>query len=52
MSKNRDKQKANKRKYQNEAALDTRNEFGIKDPTPKSAVIRIIKGGNFDGDKT
>lgn len=52
--------KENKRKKRVEAAinrrkeqtLETKNEFGIKDPTPRSAVDRIIKGGRLDGDET
>lgn len=52
MSKNRDKQRANKKKYQNEAALDNKNAYGIDDPTPRSAVNRIIDGGKSYGYET
>jgi hypothetical protein len=40
MARNRDRQRANKKKGKEER-LDTRNAFGIKDPTPYEAVLRI-----------
>ena len=35
-----------------EQALDSKNSFGINDPTPREAVKRIIKGGKLDGHET
>ncbi|WP_422487121.1 hypothetical protein [Gudongella sp. DL1XJH-153] len=46
MSKNRNKQRTNRRKYKPHEAMESRlkseNEFGIKDPTPQEAVSNII----------
>lgn len=52
MSKNRIKQRENRKRSQIEARLDSKNSFGINDPTPKGAVERIIKGGKLDGHET
>jgi len=45
-SKMRAKQRENRiaaaKQRQNEKALDTKNAFGISDPTPKAAVDKII----------
>lgn len=42
MSKNRKKQRTNRRRYNPEECLSRMNEFGIKDPTPYEAVKEII----------
>ena len=42
MSKNRDKQRANRKLYKQEG-LALYNEYGIKDETPFMAVNNIIK---------
>lgn len=54
MSKNRDKQRANKKKYKPEEYLNKNNEFGFLDETPYFAVRKIInkgKGGEKNGSK-
>jgi hypothetical protein len=43
MSKNRKKQRTNRRRYNPEECLSRMNEFGIKDPTPYEMVKEIIK---------
>ena len=40
MSKNRDRQRANK-KLHSEELLETRNAYGVRDPTPYEAVLRM-----------
>lgn len=45
MSKNRDRQRANKRKYKPEEYLDRNNEFGFRDETPRLAVKEIVNKG-------
>lgn len=42
MSKNRDRQRTNKRKYKPEEYLDRNNEFGFRDETPRLALKEII----------
>ncbi len=42
MSKNRDKQRANRKLYKQEG-LALYNEYGIKDETPQLAVFNMIK---------
>ncbi len=44
--KSREKQRANRREKQKEAALDKRNGYGAKDLTAYNAVKRIRSGGN------
>ncbi|MCO5384437.1 hypothetical protein [Desulfosporosinus sp.] len=44
MPKNREKQRVNRRK---ESLLDSKNEFGITDPTPKQAVKKLIKNSKM-----
>ncbi len=48
MSKNRDKQRAN-RKLHKQEGLALYNEFGIKDETPFLAVKNIINKNKGDG---
>ena len=43
MSKNRIRQRANKRKYKSEECLNKNNEFGIHDQTPYLAVKEMIE---------
>ena len=45
--KNRKKTRYNAWKAKQEERLDTRNAFGIKDPTPYEAVLRIRKDGIY-----
>ena len=45
--KNRKKTRYNARKAKQEERLDTRNAFGIRDPTPYEAVLRIRKDGIY-----
>jgi len=42
MPKNRERQKANKKKFQNEEKLNSTNAWGISDPTPMQMVNGII----------
>ena len=45
--KNRKKTRYNAWKAKQEERLDTRNAFGIKDPTPYEAVLRIRRDGIY-----
>ena len=47
MSRDRKKNRAKKKMYATEERLGTRNAFGIKDPTPYEAVLRIRKEGAY-----
>ncbi len=46
MARNR---KVNRENVKKEKRLDLRNSFDIVDPTPRDAVIEIIKGGRLNG---
>jgi len=47
VARERRKNRAKKKMYAKEERLDTRNAFGIKDPTPYEAVLRIRKDGVY-----
>lgn len=51
-AKQRENRIASAKARQNEKALDSKNAFGISDPTPKAAVLRIINGHTEDENGT
>ncbi|WP_158310186.1 hypothetical protein [Desulfosporosinus acidiphilus] len=40
---NREKQRELRRKERREFGLDSKNAFGVNDPTPKQAISKILK---------
>lgn len=46
MAKNRERQRENRKLFHAEEKLNSYNEWGISDPTPKVAVNNIIGGLN------
>jgi hypothetical protein len=49
MPKSRLKTRANRKKGKLEERLDRQNAYGINDPTPQEAVMRIRKKQNAEG---
>jgi len=47
MARDRKKNREKKKMYAREERLETRNAFGIKDPTPYEAVLRIRKEDGY-----